>query len=915
MLPLLCLYFIISHIFYFKFFIKKGQVYEFMIKRTSFLLLLLCLCFTYAFSQETQMKPLSVVTGTIVEIDKGNKSFIIEVKNTKTEKTILTEGKTVFVKNMIEATFQDFKVSDIITVSSEDTQTQEIKAKAIYDSESAFLYVTGQSTIKEYNGKIIDIKDNIVTIVTKEGKKTFDITDAKIMKNLKEVTIKDFKSGDEIYAKACYPGLLKHEPPVVKPAFLKDPLSYVTDLLENNQGPLVLRGKVTEVVEKKSTLKIENEKVLANKSTVLLVPPGFTGFSDLKGKSVIVFSTTNPIPGRTYVAKCIFVEDALATVIESLTRVAGEKNLESTLVAKGKIVKVNKDKGTIMVNVNGKDTIVNISFAYIQDSADPDRANLSIDYLREGDTVEAEGYDISTVKMLYLKQKAQSSSPRNASELNIYFFTDLLGYLSPFETGGSQVTSFLSPEKQNEKRDVALLSATAGGFAQLTTKYKELSGKSKNNLLLCNGNFLHGTSVASATDGEAVIDCLNAIGVKAAILGDQDFYKGKEQLVKLVKKAKFSVLGANVMAQGTNNLLPGLKPYVVIEFNGIKVGILGIVNPNVTSLVPKACLEGISIADPKVALVNYYSKVSKEADVLVLLLNQGYYDNYFMANDFENILPGADKKPVLIIGGEGRDYTGSKPMNANNMLLIEGGTKGRYLSQMSFGFNKNFTSSNYALYTYLISPGLIPKPDGDMEKLIATFNAKIPAKYSEVLGKSLIWLSRVKKGESGMGDLVTDAMLKKSGADVALYNGRGLRNDIFEGDITYGLLYSAIPYDFQMEVIEMTGKDLKEVLEQGFKSGEFLQVAGLRVTYKVNPAKYSDKRILDLTIGGKAVTDSQVYKVAISTFLLEGGEGYRTFTKCKVLQKDGGLIRDIVADYIKELKEIRMGAPERIIGQ
>jgi len=883
-----------------------------MIRKTVLLLLILFLLsalYTFALAEE-QTKPLLCVSGLIVEIDTVNQSFIIEAKD-KTEKTILTNSRTVFARNMSEAKFKDFKVTDFITVSSENVQGQEITAKAVFDSESAFFLMTGQNTIIEYNGKIIDIKGNIVIVSTEAGKRTFDITDTRLIKNLKEAKITDFKSGDEIYTKSMFPGLAKHEPSLLKPAFLKDPLSYVSELLENTQGPLVLRGVVTEVMEKKSTIKVGNEKVLANKGTSLLVPPGFTGFPDLKGKSVIIYSITNPVPGRTYVANCIFSEDALTTVRESLERVSKGQNLKINKVARGKIIKINEDKDTITVDVKGKLTLLNIGSCYIQDSSDIDRENLTVNYLRTGDTVEAEGYDISMIKSLYIIQKAQTSVPRDAAELNIYFFTDLLSYLSPFETGGVNVTNFLPLEKQKE----SIRSAPAGGFSFLAGKYKELAAKTKNNLLLCNGNFLFGTPAGFSTKGEAVIDCLNSAGIQASILGEQDFYLGKDQLVKLIKKAQFPVLGANVMDQGTNNLLPGLKPYVVINYNGFKVGILGIVNPNTQSLVPKTCLEGIVISDPKPALINYYSKVAAESDVVILLISQGFYDNFLMANDFENILPGAAKKPAVIIGGEGREYVGTKPFNANNILILDGGTKGRYLGQMSFGFNKDYTKSNYALYTYFISPGLIKKPDGDIQKLIDGFNSKLPDKYSEVLGKSVLWLTRSKDEESALGDLVTDALLKKSGADVALYNGRQLRNDIFEGDITYGLLYTAIPYDFQMTVIEMTGKDLKEVLEQSFTSGEFLQVAGLKVVYNKYPASFNDKRIKELTIGGKSVIDSQIVKVALSSFLADGGEGYKTFTKAKVLSKDGGLIRDIVADYIKELKEVRMGSPDRMIGK
>jgi len=876
---------------------------------TIILILLLSFSICNNLFAQDQNRGLSSVSGTIEEINADNKSFIISTRD-KVDKTILTNSKTSFSKNMITVTFKDFKVGDKILVSTANNALDEIIAIGVFDEETAFLLATGQGVAVEYSGTVHELKGNKITAITKDGKKEFNITSTtRVMKDLKPVSPSAFHSGDKFYAKASFPGFVEHEPKIIEPSYFLDPLSYVNDLFVSSHGPMVLRGVVTEVIKEKFTFKIGNEKVLANNKTVMLVPQSFKGLNSLKGKSVMIYSITQPMKGRTYIAGAVFVEEALPVILESLSRTDSGSG-EIKTVAEGKIIEINKVKKTALVEVNTKkQLLLNLMSCNIVDISDPSRKALPIQFLRVGDIVTVEGYDIARINVIYIKEKKEPSQSRNQADINVYFFTDLLGYLNPFVTGGPNAYTFL-PEKERKENTS---SAEAGGFSYLVSTYKKLSSSTKNNLLLCSGNFLHGTPLADATKGEAVIDCLNAAGVKAAVLGEQDFLAGQEQLDKLIKKANFPVLGANVIVQGTDNLFSGLKPYIIVDYNGFKVAILGLVDGETPKLIPGDYVKGLSFTDPRVALARYYSTLESSSDAIVIMANQRFYDNMLIASDFENIMPGNHKKPVFIIGGDVRSYSASSdPLNVNDILILEAGTKGRFLGHISMGFMKDVTSVNYSYEMKQISPGLVQEGDKDIQKLIDDLNSTLPAKYSEVLGKADNWFPRLRDRESALGDFVTDVMLEKSGADVALYNGRNLRNDLFKGDITFSHLYTVIPYDFKLTVIEMTGKDIKALMEQSLASEDILQVSGMNVVYKKDAPE--GQKISKLTIGGKTVSDSLLYKVATSSFLAEGGEGYNLFTGGKVIQT-GGVIRDLLAEYIKEVKEIKHGAGERIIAE
>jgi 2',3'-cyclic-nucleotide 2'-phosphodiesterase (5'-nucleotidase family) len=857
-------------------------------------------------AQTDMLKPLS---GKIEEIDIQKNNLILVTAEDE-EKQVFIDSKTTFVKNMVKAKFEDFKAGEQIVVSTKDSGKYEIKADGLFDAESAFLLTTGQGTEVEYEGKILEINNNIINASTQYGRKKFSITpELKAMKNLKDVSIADFSVNDEFYATVIFPGTEKHEPPLLNPLSFYDPLSYVNNLLTAKHGPMIVRGKVNEVTEKKLTFKIGEQEILANKNTVMLVAPGFKTMSDLKGKSVMVYGIIYPTQGKTAVASAVLQEEALPSVRASLARSNTGTGDNISVLTRGKIVEIRGETKSILIekDKSKKQLLLNLSSCNIIDDKDPERKDLTVDYLRTGDYVEVQGYVSGIITTLHIEKKSDVSD-RNEAKVNIYYFTDLFGYLNPYELGGSEVYSFLTKEELKTPPETV----KAGGFSYLSYKYKNITGKTKNNLLLCGGNFLHGTPLAESTGGESVIDCLNIAGVSASVLGEEDFMTGKENLVKLIGRAKFPVLGANVLLQGTDNLLPGLKPYAVIPFEGVKVGIIGFVNPDIPSLVSKTSLDGIAIRDLKGTLLNYYSKVEAEADVIIIMTNQKFADNILLANDFQNILPGARKKPCLLFCGGGQAFSVTEePFKADNILLLEGGTKGRFLSEMKLGFQKKFTKMNYVYNLHLISPSLVKKEDEQIRKLIDGFEKTVPSKYSEILGKAgrIIHITKRKYTVSPMGYLVTEAMLKKSGADAAFYENSHLRKYLFKGDISYGELYNVIPYDFNMVVLELTGKQIREIVEQSLINGYILQFSGMNITYKRNNP--DGKKIKTITINGKALSDSTVYKIATTGFLAGGGENYSTFTKGKILS-EGDIVRDIVADYIRNIKEVN-DQPERRI--
>jgi 2',3'-cyclic-nucleotide 2'-phosphodiesterase (5'-nucleotidase family) len=109
----------------------------------------------------------------------------------------------------------------------------------------------------------------------------------------------------------------------------------------------------------------------------------------------------------------------------------------------------------------------------------------------------------------------------------------------------------------------------------------------------------------------------------------------------------------------------------------------------------------------------------------------------------------------------------------------------------------------------------------------------------------------------------------------------------------------------------MTGSQIREVLEQSLSLLHGMaQVSGLRASYDMQrPAQH---RLVELRIQGQPVDDRKTYRVAVTSFIGEGGDDYNTFVKLRPLEK-GPLLSDIVMDYFRQHDEILPPQMNRLV--
>jgi 5'-nucleotidase len=125
--------------------------------------------------------------------------------------------------------------------------------------------------------------------------------------------------------------------------------------------------------------------------------------------------------------------------------------------------------------------------------------------------------------------------------------------------------------------------------------------------------------------------------------------------------------------------------------------------------------------------------------------------------------------------------------------------------------------------------------------------------------------------ESAEGNWFTDLMLGANpGTQVAVTNGGGLRADLPAGELTYGQLYEAIPFDNRFALVDVKGSHLRKLIAANLqRGGAILSWGGLTAKARCKHGELD----LQVKVGGKPLADGATYKLVTSDFLASGGDG------------------------------------------
>jgi 2',3'-cyclic-nucleotide 2'-phosphodiesterase (5'-nucleotidase family) len=430
-----------------------------------------------------------------------------------------------------------------------------------------------------------------------------------------------------------------------------------------------------------------------------------------------------------------------------------------------------------------------------------------------------------------------------------------------------------------------------GGAARIATLVNERADK--NPLMLFSGDTFSPSIMSTLFQGSQMVDVYNHLGLDYAVWGNHEFDYGPELALQRAGESQFPWLSTNLLDAQTGEPLSGGVHLAVTDWNGTKVGLIGLVNNwlNLTSAGDNAQYNDyIPAAQAAVAELK-----AQGAELIIALTHMDMADDRELAT----AVPEID----LILGGHDHD-----PMHevVNGTLIWKTGSDFRTLGELrvfKVPGQKDIILPKYIPVTANITE------DPDMAAVVASYTSQLDAELGQVIGETTVALdatrSGVRTGESNFGNIITDAIRAYAQTDVAIMNGGGIRTDQMygPGELTKRDIYAVLPFGNIVTSIELTGAQLKEALENGVTNvedgaGKFPQVSGLSFVY--DPSAPAGARLVEVVVGGAPLDETRTYTVAINDFINEGGDGYEVFASAPQLitEATGPLLATVVVDYV-----------------
>ncbi|HVR98660.1 MAG TPA: 5'-nucleotidase C-terminal domain-containing protein [Thermoanaerobaculia bacterium] len=431
-----------------------------------------------------------------------------------------------------------------------------------------------------------------------------------------------------------------------------------------------------------------------------------------------------------------------------------------------------------------------------------------------------------------------------------------------------------------------------GGAAFLATLIeRERQADPDGTLLLDGGDIVQGTALSNLTQGRATIDFYNFARYDAAAIGNHEFDWGVPVLVDRIEQAKFPLLAANIVEKSTGRAPPWAKPYQVFTKKGLRIAVIGLITPDTPNVTLPQNVEPYRFLDPaEVANRLIRELVPSRADLAVIVTHIGGEQKEGEPVTGEIVeLAEAVQGEAAIVGGHTHQAVAG---DVGGVPIVEAGSNARFLGKIHLRVDRKSRRvlEGRAEILPVYNDELTADPEA--EALIAGHAKAVEPRLAEVLGEAEVPLEAERR-ECPMGNFLSDLMRSTASADLAFQNPGGVRSPIDAGPIQYREVYRVMPFDNTIVVLEMTGAEVKQLLEQAADKVGFLHASGLR--YAVDPNQPVGSRVTLRT----PLEEARKYKVAVNNFMAQGGDGLTILANRPEARETGVVMREAMADFIR----------------
>ena len=455
-------------------------------------------------------------------------------------------------------------------------------------------------------------------------------------------------------------------------------------------------------------------------------------------------------------------------------------------------------------------------------------------------------------------------------------------------------------------------------------------------ILIDAGDMWQGTLESNTSEGATMVEAYNALGYAAIAVGNHEFDFGpagplavpkspdddpQGALKQRAAEADFPFLAANLIDTTTGETVqwPNVHPSVLLDVQGVQVGIVGVMTKNALARTIAANTVGLSIA-PLSETVEKEARSLRDAGATIILVSAhagGACSEFDDPSDTSScfseseIFQLANSLPAGLVDYllAGHTHNGIAHI-VNGIAVSESYSRARAFSRIDLQVDRK-TGKPAATKIFAPRPTTQESSYEGQEFLLAPEVVAIAAKAAAIAAdvkqqkigirlKTPFELS--KNPESALGNLYTDALLASVDADISIHRTNSMiRANLPAGDLTMGSLYEMAPFENQITVIELSGSELRQVIALQADNGRFrVDFSGMQVRVECVDRQYSIAMTL---ASGREIADTDTVSIAVADYLALGGDDVFTTIMPEggyELQRNAPLVRDAIVTFLRE---------------
>ncbi|WP_395454954.1 bifunctional metallophosphatase/5'-nucleotidase [Azospirillum melinis] len=417
--------------------------------------------------------------------------------------------------------------------------------------------------------------------------------------------------------------------------------------------------------------------------------------------------------------------------------------------------------------------------------------------------------------------------------------------------------------------------AGRGGMARLAGTIRQERAAHPNLLVLHGGQTLAPSVLAFYDQGAHIIDLLNGMTIDAMAALNREYHHGDDRLSARAFEAGFPIVTTNAVDRSTGRTPDGLEEAVVLTAGPLRIGVMA-ATPVLTRETTRT--QRTEFRDPVRALAAKAAALRADGVDLVVAMT-GY------AGDTHRSVLAARPADIVLYQDRSRPFAVEYD---GRFLSATVGPQAAWVLALDLTMQRTAGPDGQPVVTWTPAPRLIDTatvaPDPAVLIQARAYAARLDTMLRMEVGRLTAPLDTRKEslrtGENAFANAVVDTLREALDGDVALFNGGGIRGDrqYPAGTLlTRRDIYTELPFHDVGVVLDVSGQQLWDVVESGVSAveqlqGRFPHLSNARA--EIDLGRPPGQRLRSLSVGGKPVVLSGRYRLATSSFLAAGGDGY-----------------------------------------